>query len=117
MSAPWPTPNHRKPWTDLHDRLLREAYGKAPLERIARVLGRKPRSVKQRAIDLGITRPHRIWTEKEVGRLAELRSAGATMGEAAHELGRTKCACQWRVREMQAAGDPRFPKLRGGERA
>ena len=36
MDATWPLTNDRKPWTSVQDDLLREAYGKAPVEHYGR---------------------------------------------------------------------------------
>lgn len=112
MRAQWPTPNYGKPWPAVHDQLLREAFGKAPLERIARVVGRTAPAVKVRAHALGLANPCYYWSDDQVARLAEMRATGVTMAEAAKELGHSAYGCQRKALEMRDAGDPRFPKLR-----
>lgn len=112
MEATWPLTNDRKPWTSVQDDLLREAYGKAPVERIAKVLGRTVSAVVVRAKKLGVCADgSRAWTDDEIDRLAELRTR-MTMREASELMGRSEWACQRKVLDMRALGDERFKRIR-----
>lgn len=111
MEATWPLTNDRKPWTSVQDDLLREAYGKAPVERIAKVLGRTVSATVVHARELGLTKGCRVWTTEEIDRLAELRTH-MTMREASRLMGRSEWACQRKVLDMRALGDERFKRIR-----
>lgn len=112
MEATWPLTNDRRPWTEVQDDLLREAYGKAPVERIAKVLGRTVTAVLIRANKLGVrTGGRRAWSAEEISRLAELRQR-MTMREASELMGRSEWACQRKVLDMRKAGDERFKRIR-----
>lgn len=72
MAATWPLTHNRRPWTEVQDDVLREAYGKVPVERIAKVLGRTVSATVVHARELGLTKGCRVWTDDEIDRLADL---------------------------------------------
>ena len=111
MEATWPLTHNRRPWTEVQDDVLREAYGKAPVERIAKVLGRSVTAIDRRAKDIGLVDDRYYWTEEEIDRLAELRSH-MTMRQASELIGRSEWACQRKVLDMRKAGDERFKRIR-----
>lgn len=111
MKETWPLTNNRRPWTEVHDDVLREAYGKAPVERIAMVLGRTVSATVVHVRELGLTKGCRVWTDEEIDRLAELR-AHMTMKKASELMGRSEWACQRKVLDMRALGDERFKRIR-----
>ncbi|VWL91592.1 Uncharacterised protein [Collinsella intestinalis] len=111
MEATWPLTHNRRPWTEVQDDVLREAYGKAPVERIAKVLGRTVSATVVHARKLGLTKGCRVWTAEEIDRLAEFRSH-MTMREASGLMGRSEWACQRKVLDMRKAGDERFKRIR-----
>ena len=111
MEATWPLTHNRRPWTEVQDDVLREAYGKAPVERIAKVLGRTVSATVVHARELGLTKGCRVWTDDEIDRLAELRQR-MTMREASGLMGRSEWACQRKVLDMRALGDERFKRIR-----
>lgn len=111
MKETWPLTNNRKPWTEVQDEVLREAYGKAPVERIAKVLGRTVSATEVHAREIGLVEGRYYWTEEEIDRLAELRSR-MTMKKASELIGRSEWACQRKVLDMRKAGDERFKRIR-----
>ncbi len=114
MSDGWPLTNHGEPWTEVQEQVLREAFGKVPVERIAKALGRTVKAVEVRAKAIGVFDGRRLWTDEEVARLAGLRLQ-MPMRQVAEALGRSKYACQRKVLDMRKAGDVRFPILKKEE--
>ena len=108
MTETWSLTHDNTPWTEVQDQVILRAFGKAPVERIAMVLGRRVTAVNFRARRLGATARRSRWTVEDVSRLADMRSRGVPIERAAEELGRTADSCRSKVMSQRRAGDARF---------
>jgi NurA-like 5'-3' nuclease len=75
-------------WSEAEEIVLRELYGKYPINVIAEALKRSVAAVKERACKLGITGRYRRWSDEEVILLRELYSRSVAP-EIARALGRS----------------------------
>lgn len=110
----------RTRWTSEDERILeaRLAAGDC-FETISQALGRSRRAVKMRAFQLGFRygtpgKTRRRWTAQEVQRLFTLVENGATITEAATDLGRSFYAVQMRLKALgMYAGQKESPSRHG----
>lgn len=92
----------RRRWTDWEDALIRDGYTSAlGCAQIARQLPhRTAASVSARARKLGLATYARRWSTKDDQHLAHLTARGATLEEAAQQLGRTPEAIRRRAARL-----------------
>ena len=80
----------RKRWTDEEIAFMKDYYGVLPPKEIARLLGRSYNAVRNKAVELGLTKSL-DWTDKEIALLKALYGR-MPASEIAKLLGRSKGA-------------------------
>jgi hypothetical protein len=111
-------PPSRRRWTDWEDALLRDGYtGARGCAQIARQLPhRSAASVSARAHNLGLATYARRWSTNDDQRLAHLTARGATLEEAAQQLGRTPEAIRSHTARLAIKPPPPAPAPRSARR-
>lgn len=105
----------RRDWNPMEDAVLRERYGKSPIETVVRATGRTISSVHCRAHKLGLARPtsmssRRAWAIDEDNLLRRIYGK-ISPSEIARKIGRTRPSVYHRAERLglgSAIGSPEF---------
>lgn len=76
-----------QPWRETEDAYIIKFRKKLSIKQMAHILGRTQESVKQRMIELGISKLKKTYSTEDIERFAELYNQGLKIADIAAELG------------------------------